>query len=63
MAILPTLGKFFESVVCDSLNPQVKYLVSPAQHGFMGGRSTVTNLLEFSNFALNTIESCEQVDV
>jgi hypothetical protein len=30
--------------------------------GFVGGRSTVTSLVEFSNFVLNEIEDVRQVD-
>ena len=39
------------------MTTQLKHLISPYQHGFIRGRSTNTNLLEFTNFAINNIES------
>ena len=38
-------------------------MVSLAQHGFMPGRSTTTNLVEFVNGAVRAVESGDQVDV
>ena len=32
-------------------------------YGFMSGRSTVTNLLEFSNYSISVLESDEPQDV
>lgn len=63
IAILPTLGKLFESIVCNSITNDVKRIVSINQHGFTSGRSTTTNLLEFSNIAIGVLESGAQVDV
>jgi hypothetical protein len=40
----------------------LKNLISVNQHGFMKIRSTVTNLLEYASFVLNTIEEGWQVD-
>jgi uncharacterized protein YijF (DUF1287 family) len=37
-------------------------LISVNQHGFMKNRSTVTNLLEYASFVLNSIEEGWQVD-
>jgi hypothetical protein len=37
-----------------------KNLISVIQHGFMKNRSTVTKLLEYASFVLNSIE--KQVD-
>jgi hypothetical protein len=37
-------------------------LISINQHGFMKNRSTVTNLLEYASFVLNSIEEEWQVD-
>jgi hypothetical protein len=33
-----------------------------AQHGFFKGRSTVTNLIEFTSYVLNCMENGVQVD-
>jgi hypothetical protein len=32
------------------------------QHGFMKNRSTITNLLKYASFVLNSIEDGNQVD-
>lgn len=37
--------------------------MSSSQHGFVKGRSTSTNLLEFTNFAIKVIGSGAQLDV
>lgn len=63
VAILPTLGKLFESIVCCYLTDHFKHVISFAQHGFMRGRSIATNLSEFTNCALGVIESGAQLDV
>lgn len=63
VAILSTFGKLFESIVCDSLSKRLSRYISSAQHGFIKGRSTSTNLLEFTNLAIQVIESGSQLDV
>ena len=63
VAILPTIGKLFELLVTQVMTRHFRHFISPAQHGFMSGRSTVTNLLEFSNCAISVLESGEQLDV
>jgi hypothetical protein len=40
----------------------LKNLISVKQHGFMKNRSTVTNLLEYVSFVLNSIEEVWQVN-
>lgn len=63
ISILPTIGKFFESLVCKYLYNQLINTLSVNQHGFIRGRSTTTNLVEFTNFLLCNIESGYQIDV
>lgn len=63
IAILATVGKLFEKLVCNLLFPQFRPFVSVFQHGFMKGRSTTTNLIEFTNHAVGVIESGHQLDV
>jgi hypothetical protein len=62
ISILSTIPKMFEKMVCNKLTPIVSSKISSAQHGFMRGRSTVTNLMEFSNLVINEIEEGHQVD-
>lgn len=59
---LSAIPKLLESLVKCKLNFFVKEHLSDAQHGFISGRSTVTNLACFSSFVTNCIESQSQVD-
>jgi hypothetical protein len=43
-------------LVCDVITPIIGPSISDEQHGFVGGRSTVTSLVEFSNFVLSEME-------
>lgn len=63
VAILPTVGKLFESIVCSILKIEFKAIITAFQHGFFTGRSTSTNLVSFTNYAVDTIESGAQLDV
>ena len=63
IAILPAIGKLFEAMVCSLLTGHFKSYISSRQHGFMKGRSTETNLVEFAQTGLNAIESGSQLDV
>jgi hypothetical protein len=48
--------KIFERMICDEITPIIWPQISVMQHGFMKGRSTATNLVEFSNFVIEKIE-------
>lgn len=63
VAILPTFGKLFEFLICDSICERFSTSISMEQHGFFKGRSTSTNLLEFVSHAIKVIESGSQLDV
>lgn len=63
ISILPTIGKLFESLVTNILTLHFRKIISFNQHGFISGRSTTTNLVEFTSFAINTVESGHQLDV
>lgn len=63
IAILPTLGKLFESLVCKAINLTINRVIAPNQHGFMKGRSSATNLLQFTSNAIAVMESGSQLDV
>jgi hypothetical protein len=41
----------------------VRSSISDEQHGFVGGRSTLTSFVEFSNFVFSEMEDGLQVDV
>lgn len=63
IAILPTLGKLFESLVCNEIKPIIQRVIVTNQHGFSKGRSTTTNLLHFTSHAIAVLESRAQLDV
>jgi hypothetical protein len=50
ISILSAIPKLFEKLVCDVVTPIFRPSISDEQHGFVGSRSTVTSLVEFSNF-------------
>lgn len=58
VAILPTFGKLFESIVCEILADRFRHFIFLAQHGFMKGRSTTTNLV-----AVRVVEAGQKVDL
>lgn len=63
VAILETIGKLLESIICGILTDHYRNYISRSQHGFISGRSVVTNLVEFTQSALETIEKGSQMDV
>ena len=63
IAKLSAIPKAFEHIVTDSITPQVTPIISDTQHGFTKGRSTVTNLLEFTSFVTDGFAAGKQTDV
>lgn len=55
-------SRLLEILVSKILFHEVKNHISCDQHGFYAGRSTVTNLTEFTSFCLRNIEDGVQVD-
>jgi hypothetical protein len=62
ISILSAIPKLFEKLVWDVITPIIRPSISDEQHGFVDGRSTVTSLVEFSNFVLSEMEDGLQVD-
>jgi hypothetical protein len=62
VAILSAIPKRFELLVYRGMYNDLKNLMSISQHGFMKNRSTITNLLEYASFVLNSIADGNQVD-
>jgi hypothetical protein len=62
VAILSAIPKRFELLVYRTMYDDLKNLISVNQLGFMKNLSTVTNLLEYASFVLNSIEEGWQVD-
>jgi hypothetical protein len=62
ISILSAIPKLFEKMVYDKITPVVRPVISDAQHGFVRGRSTVSNLVRFTNDVIGDIEDGWQVD-
>lgn len=62
VALLPTVAKVFEKIVCKSLVGKVGGCISSLHHGFVKGRSTSTNMLLFTNFLKLNIENRQQIN-
>ncbi|CAG9120806.1 unnamed protein product [Plutella xylostella] len=56
------LSKILERIIYTQLYSALKHTFSPAQHGFLKQRSTVSNLLIFSDFVTSNMDNGDQVD-
>lgn len=63
ITILCNFAKTFEVIIHNHLAFHLKHSIIPEQHGFMTGRSTVTNLFCVTQFISETIDRRSQVDV
>jgi hypothetical protein len=57
IVVFQSCPKLFEKIVCRKLTPVIRPRISDSQHGFLKGRSTTTNLIEFSSFIFGEIEN------
>jgi Reverse transcriptase (RNA-dependent DNA polymerase) len=62
IAILSTLPKLFEKLVCDKLHETLTLNFHNEQHGFMKNRSINSNLMIYSKFIFDIFEKNSQVD-
>jgi hypothetical protein len=62
ICILSAMPKFFESVVLHYITPQMGRLINQAQHGFVKGRSTLTNLMIYEDHLMRAFAEKSQVD-
>ncbi|CAH2095709.1 unnamed protein product [Euphydryas editha] len=63
ISILNTIAKLFEKVVYEDIYSIIAKGIPRTQHGFLRGRSTLSNLTLFSDFILKAMEKGGQVDV
>jgi hypothetical protein len=54
ISILSAIPKLFEKMLCDRITPVIRPVISDAQHGFVKGRSTVSNLVHFTNSVMSS---------
>jgi hypothetical protein len=62
ISLLPFLSKVFERVVYWIIVNEFRQIVSPVQHAFTPGRSTLTNLCSFMSKIVPVFENRGQVD-
>ena len=63
IAKLSVIPKIFEWIINDKLSFFIKEIIPLSQHGFVSGGSTSTNLVCFTNYVVNALESGQDVDV
>lgn len=63
IAKLSTIPKIFEKLITDHLCYQVSCLISPYQHGFQKGCSTITNLIQLTSAINRGFFQKKQTDV
>ena len=56
ISILCATSKIFELLLYNRIYSDVKCQISPFQHGFIQGRSTITNLVTFTDFVATCFE-------
>lgn len=62
IAILSTLAKVFEAIICPILSWHISPLLMNSQHGFVKSRSTATNLTTYAEDLAEAIDARIQVD-
>ena len=62
ISLLSAIPKLCESILTDEIFNAFKNYIITEQHGFYRGRSTATNLAEYQNFLISSIETGKQVD-
>lgn len=62
ISILCTISKVFERIIFNRLYEHIRDQISRSQHGFVSGRSTLTNLLEYLNFIIESMANGGQTD-
>jgi hypothetical protein len=62
ICIQSTLAKLFESLVLEIIMPDIVEIVEPQQHGFVPGRSVLSNLTLYENYICRGLADGRQVD-
>ncbi|XP_031637720.1 uncharacterized protein LOC116350127 [Contarinia nasturtii] len=62
VALQCIISKLLDSIVTSHINNYLKTIIDDSQHGFIKGRSTVTNLAKLTSKALNNIGNGYQTD-
>ena len=57
ISIMGVIPKLFDSIMATRLTNVISSSICPQQHGFMPGRSTVSNLSLYSEFIAKALEN------
>ncbi|CAD6222076.1 GSCOCG00012985001-RA-CDS, partial [Cotesia congregata] len=63
ITLISAFARVIEMLLYDLILPHFSHTISSSQHGFVSKRSTVTNLLPYTQFIYDKITMGEQVDV
>lgn len=61
ICIQSSIPKVLEKLILQKIYSSVKFKISSFQHGFVSGRSTLTNLTLYENFISGTLANRKQV--
>ena len=56
------ISKLLEMIVSNKITPKIQGILAESQHGFVKGRSTVTNLLVYEQALIESLEAKHQID-
>ena len=62
ISIISCLPKLLNALICDSLSSKILVKLASQQHGFIRGKSTLTNLLIFIDFLSKALDNSLQDD-
>ena len=63
ISLLSIISKVAERCIYNHIFPHIVNLLHPSQHGFLSGKSTATQLVQFLMDASATIDNSSQIDV
>lgn len=62
VALQNVIPKLLDSIISKHLNFNIKNIIDCSQHGFIKGRSTITNLVEFTSQTIHDMKPNNQTD-
>ena len=62
IALMGTIAKVLDSIMAEKLTEKLLIYVIKKQHGFVKGRSTLTNLLIYNNYISKILDKYNQED-
>jgi len=62
ITIMGSIAKILDAIMAQKLSQRYLMHIIAQQHGFVKGRSTLTNLLVYSDYIANALNNCKQVD-